>query len=358
MISNEIIMERDIEYESVDCIATIRVKTQNEYIITILRIADKFGLLTPENLRNNLLPEQPLGMAENIIEHYKAIGFIEESGALTELGKMAVNGDVYMPEQGEYTIYATQDKLFNNPVIEISRIKRNENKEKSVEKPNMLVGFVSQPTIVLLDGHKEEVIIESISNKVQPIKSKGNFSVEARCNGNSDVTLREEGKPLYTFQNNLLKIDDVWNALIKSKSLKWKGAPLQNGILLLSYDSTRLEERKSFTRTIDEMKLYLSEFGTLKIKPITVNIQPLSQNDADLWAQDVIEDKLVDFLTEDKFINISEKVKKKFRVHIPKTPTRNDMITILYNKSIKNGGGVPREYWYLQAPVDLNMEVE
>ncbi len=170
-------MERKIENESFDCIATIRVKTESKYIITILSIAKKFGFLTSQNLRDNLLPNQPITMAENIIKRYQDLGFIDYAGNLTELGKMAINGDIYMPEQGEYEICATPDELFNNSIIEISRVKWNENKADTMQKPEILRGSENIPILVLLDGHKEVVIIESIDNKVQQSKSKNNFSI-------------------------------------------------------------------------------------------------------------------------------------------------------------------------------------
>lgn len=359
MISNEVIMERNIENESFDCIGTIRVNTENKYIITILRIAEKFGQLTPENLRNNLLPNQPITMAENIIKNYQALGFIGDTGNLTSLGEMAIKGDVYMPEQGEYTICATSDSLVNNAIIKIYRIKRNENKEKTIQKPEILKGVEWRPILVLLGGQKEKVIVESIDNKVQKSKSKENFSIEVRSNyTRSNVILKEGGKSQFEFQNNRLKIDDVWSAVTKNNGLKWTGDALQYGFALLPYGKTNANERSSFSMNLPEMTLNLNEFGNLKAKRITVKIQPSSQKDADIWAQDVILDRIVDFISEDKFMHISEEVKKKFETYTPRIPERDEMVKALYSKSVDSGKALPKGYWYLQAPVDLSMEEE
>lgn len=352
-------MERKIENESFDCIATIRVKTESKYIITILSIAKKFGFLTSQNLRDNLLPNQPITMAENIIKRYQDLGFIDYAGNLTELGKMAINGDIYMPEQGEYEICATPDELFNNSIIEISRVKWNENKADTMQKPEILRGSENIPILVLLDGHKEVVIIESIDNKVQQSKSKNNFSIEVVSNYTScNVTLKEDGKSLYTFQNNKLKIDNVWNAVKSSGNFVWKGKALLDGFALVSYEETSSEERKSFSIVIPQLTLNLPEFGSLKSKPITVKIQPVSQKDADQWAHEIIKHKVDDFITAEKFMSISEEVRKQFKVYTPQTPTINEMIRSLYDKSISNKKPLPHEYWYLQAPVDLSMEME
>ncbi len=352
-------MDGDVETESFDCMATIRVKVNEKYIVTILKLADRYEPLTAENLKDSLLPHQSIKMAENIIERYKTLGFIDDFGMLTELGKLAVEGEVYMPESGKYTICTTKNGFFPNPVVKISRINSNENKENTMKKPEILKVINPKPILVLLDGQKEEIIIETIENQVQQSNSKDNFSIEVRSSGRYwNVNLKEHGKYHYEFQNSKLQIDDVWREITETKNLEWRGHPLQNGFALLAYKDTNINERKTFTRNIPKLTLNLDEFGTMEVRPITVNIQPLSQRDADLWSKDVIIDRINDFTTVDNLKKISEEVKTKFKDHIPKNPDLDDLTKEMYNASLINKKGVPKEYWYLQAPIDLSMEVE
>lgn len=380
MVSDKIILKRSLDVEFFECLATIRRQEKTPYITSVLKLAVQNGGITPEFLRDELLPEEPLALSTNIINRHTQLGFIDESGVPTELGIKAAMGNVFMPESGKYIIGVTKDPLVKNRIIYIKRATdinwntyspTNLNKDKSQEtkKPEILLEIIEKHSLVWLENtdntHNKtiEILVESIADIVYSAEVKINFQLEVVIsNTDKAISINNEKDGSIEITENLeLDLEEIWKLEIKDTGLKWIGSPLDMGRGLIKYKETNASERKSFSKNIPQKEIDTISAGKFTVGPIVTNIQPDNARDATRWANELIKSEITEYCTEKDYIEICEKVSKRFTDSSPNIFNIEEFLEYLRDNDDgtdeKSTEILPIEYWYLQAPRDLKPEV-
>ena len=383
MVSDKIILKRSLDVEFFECLATIRRKEKVPYITSVLKLAVQSEQITPELLRDELLPGESLALSTNIIKRHTQLGFIDENGVPTELGTKAAMGKVLMPESGKYIIGVTKDPLVKNRIIYIKRapdINRNtysstnSNKDKSQERKMAEIppDIIGKHSLVWLDNkdntentNKEpiEILVESIADIVYSAEVKIHFQLEVVISNNSKVISinNEKNGSMKITENLELDLDEIWKLEVKDTGLKWIGNPLDMGRGLIKYKETNASERKSFSKNIPQKEIDTRSAGKFTVGPIVVNIQPDNDRDATLWANELIKSEITEYCTEKDYMEICEKVSKKFTDSSPNISNIEEFLKYLRDKDDgtdeNSTQSLPMEYWYLQAPRDLKPEV-
>ncbi|MGP6207899.1 hypothetical protein ACNF42_07735 [Cuniculiplasma sp. SKW3] len=369
MKSKEIIMKREIESMRYECLATVRVKVEAPYISTVLKLAEKSGILTEEEISEELLPGESPAMANNIVKRYKQLGFIDNDGKLTELGKRAVKGDVFMPERGPYYIDVTEDPLIKSNFLQISyKIREHrENKgssqnegeqEKMMDAPNVLSRCTGKLSMVWYNGENREVLIEQIDKKVKLIKNDEKYLCQVTVGKEGSVMeLKNKTLKISKSITDTVKYEQVWESFKEKNDLDWKGGPLDQGYCLVKYGETDRNQRKSFIKTLPKSGLEIENLGNFSIDPVDMEIQPGSESDASKWALELIQLGIKDFLDKNGYEKICESISSKFKSYKPKVPDIDSFIAYLYDLEGTSQELIPPEYWFLRAPLDLTDEV-
>lgn len=370
MVSSKLILRKEIESESYECIATIRVKEKKSYLTTVLKLAKKDGIIDEDRIIKELLPNEPHKMASNMIRRYQQLGFLNENGSLTELGDEAAKGNVFMPEKGKYLINVSSDPVITSGFIEIKAIDNKngfmgntENPEEEPdarkEIPEILSECEGKRSLVWFNEKIEEVWIDKISDIVKKIEPSQKYKSEITVGSDGSFLKLSRNKSEISLPlNNVIDLEEVWESIVYSKSWDWDGGPLQKGINLVSYRDIKMKEKevKSFTKTIPAFNLNLEDLGNFIADPIEVNIQPASSDDATEWAMDLIRFNIVDYMDEKAFDQILKNIEKKFTYSHPEMPTMEDFMEYLLYNAKQSAKDIPFEYWCIRAPLDLVLE--
>lgn len=383
MVSDEIILKRSLDVEFFECLAIIRRKEKVPYITSVLKLAVQSEQITPELLRDELLPGESLALSTNIIKRHTQLGFIDENGVPKYLGIMAAKGNVFMPEKGKYIIGVTKDPLVKNRIIYIKRapdINRNtysstnSNKDKSQERKRAEIfsDIIGKKSLVWLENtdntentNKEpiEILVQSIDDNVYSVEVKIHFQLEVVISNNSKVISisNEKNGSIKITENLELDLDEIWKLEVKDTGLKWIGNPLDMGRGLIKYKETNASERKSFSKNIPQKEIDTRSAGKFTVGPIVINIQPDNDRDATFWANELIKSEITEYCTEKDYMEICEKVSKKFTDSSPNISNIEEFLKYLRDKDDgtdeNSTQSLPMEYWYLQAPRDLKPEV-
>ena len=122
----------------------------------------------------------------------------------------------------------------------------------------------------------------------------------------------------------------------------------------MNYDDLSNPEKRSFFRDIVINKPKIEKYGTFKKTRLErIPISPRTKKDADKWAGFLFENSLNEYLSRDGYQLKFDEVKQnpafyRFadRLILPKQQA-------LAEKVRKENELLPREFWYLQAPLDL-----
>ena len=366
MISEKLVLKRKLNVEFFECLATIRRQEKIPYITSVLRLAIKYGNLTPQTLRDKLLPEEPLALAENIIKRYTKLGFIDEYGEPTELGEEAARENVLMPERGKYIIGVTMDPLITSGIVYLKRAgdsnqnknspqKVGEDRHAKLEKPEILSRVVGNLSMVWLDNEIKEVVVESIDDFVYARTIDMPFQIRADLNSNNaTISIRKgSGDAIGPIDISVIDFEEIWGLEVEAMGLRWNGRPLIKGRGLVKYKDTNVSERSSFSKKISQKEIVSRSVGRFMVDPIDISIQPATNGDATLWAKDLIKSEITEYCDESKYMEISERVRGRFTVSSPNIPNIKQFIEYLYDSAEVAKASLPIEYWYLQAPRDL-----
>ena len=370
MVSDKLVLKRKLNVEFLECLATIRRQERTPYITSVLKLAKRYGRLTPETLRDKLLPEEPLALAGNILKRHVQLGFIDENGEPTELGEEAARGNVLMPERGKYIIGVTDDPLVKSGLVYVIRVvdsnqnknspqHDDEDKHAKLKKPEILPRIIENHSIVWLDDEIKEVLIESIDDVVYPRAINIIFQIQvAMDNNDATVSIRKDnGGSINLSDNSEIDSEEIWDLEVDAMELKWRGKPLLMGGGLIKYKDTNPSERGSFSKNIPQKEIVTRYIGRFTVDPIVINIQPATDSDATIWAKELIKSEITGYCDESKYTEISEKVRGRFTDSSPNIPGIDDFLEYLYGIVENTAAGLPIEYWYLQAPRDLTQVV-
>jgi len=361
MSKNELVLKKDVKIKCFDVMADIAIETSRKDIIPILKLAEENGgMLDGKTFVENFLPGSPEVMGDNLVKRYTDRGYLDEEGELTKMAKNVLEKGVpLIPEHGPFRIWATDDSIYEDCILTLERIDENEKsrKDRSRGLPNWIFEAVDE-MIDLYNIHKktkkehiscahiEKIENEGISKSESPSKMKALFKISQ---GHTKLNFRIGNQTFPYNHQHMLKLTDIWKQIKKENKLDWKGRPLDRGYLKVKFEDLKEKEIINFTKKINLNKLSI-DLGDFDVETLEVNIQPKEYDDAKRWYLYLLKDKINDYLSPNQYSDICEKIKLNFESYEIKEddiPKQKELAQ-KFKESDRS-----REFWYLQAPIDL-----
>jgi hypothetical protein len=363
----KIALERDVRIVCLDVLMDISKKSDKraDLVAVAKRAKELKGKITPEAVCTDLINRpEATSAGERILIRCQDIGILDGKYRLTEDGIRAAEEEcVFIPERGSYRIWCTQDSLVSQKFLRYKRkddgpiwedvYPGNPKKKGKIDKTPKWVQDLSGKELQVY-GTDEVVRIENVQNKCRlvmdpPPKLLVNLSV-GQFESPQVTISSKKWKVDSVIDAPKLSFNDIWNNLLGNKMAKhWV-----SNFLELNYDDLSDPEKRSFFRDIVINKPAIKKYDTFKKTRLErIPISPRTKKDADKWASFLFENSINEYLSRDGYQSKFDEVKQnpafyKFsdRLNLPEQQA-------LAEKVRKENELLPREFWYLQAPLDL-----
>lgn len=365
---NSILLERDLRVCCWRVIGEVARSAKRAELMPVLQRAREQGKTDADDIAGHLLfdPRSRKVVAQRLLKIAALYGLLAEqnnSFVLTEEGKQALSTEqVFVPEHGTWSLWATEDPLVPGAVLRVEPWKeptaydevwgrdRDMARERSFEKmPRWLMAAVGSTTTVdAPDGAKL---------RINHLEDEGEAAEPASLQAAWDVTggrLRLAGalgasQAPVALDAPRRTAEEVWRQLLESERL-WPQWDETNAALRLSYDETTPQEREAMSRDVLFRQPRIKDLG--EFGPVTVPRVPLrarTASDAAHWAEWRLRERVRDYATGERFGAWTADATKPFRDFAPPVPTRRE----LASKVWPSGGDRPSPMaWRLAAAED------
>lgn len=343
-------LQRTIEIQAYDVEGTIARSQQRPELLAVARLAhDSPGGLTPEILANELIGSQPV-LCRRILDRCVSLGLLERTHGrgpahISELGATMLNrGEIWIPEQGAWRVYFTDDPLIDVAVIHVApcpaskareersalRRKSGEMTEQSVASPRVLADQGSTPCTSLVDGSTFQVLDVAKRGGRGPI-SPLQLQLEYRPGTEAQVTLSGRlqppaGPPLEVEQ--LLGVpqaltawtyDELWTDLVsiaEDLEIEILEAACQRAgqrVLPVGFERTPEAARRQFALDLDIPPTSYDDLGEFQSTRIeAVDIIPRTTEDAARWALWLQWDELDSYRIPAQLRDAAARIRQRF----------------------------------------------
>ena len=370
----KITLERNVKIVCLDVLMDISKKSDKraDLVAVAKRAKELRGKITPKAVCTDLINRPDATAAgERILIRCRDIGILDDKYRLTEDGiRAAKEESVFIPERGVYRIWCTQDSLVFQKFLRYEEkndgwlaqdvfstspkmAKGSPKKKGKIAKTPKGVQDLSGKELQVY-GTDEVVRIENVEDKCRTVTGSSpslavKLSVEQFESPQVNLS-SEKWKVDSAVDAPQLSFDDIWNNLLGKKMVRY----WVSNFLKLNYDDLSEQEKRSFFRDIVIDKPTIEKYGTFKKTRLErIPISPRTKKDADKWAGFLFENSINEYLSRDGYQSKFDEVKQnpafyKFsdRLILPEQQT-------LAEKVRKENELLPREFWYLQAPLDL-----
>jgi len=384
-------LNRLIKVETYVTLAEIGIPTKSQEILAILQLAKELGGTVRAQDVNIKLLDRPgeSPHAQRILMVIESYGLLaktwnreEDAYRITEAGSDNLqNGQIMIPEQGAYTIYTTEDSLFNEAILRVERDSAVEQSEssaffgkkndrapieqivESLQKPNCLNKYLSGSLFRQVANSNAPIQINSISEKVARSSRRMimNISLELDLDTNPvmrvQATIGNFSIPEICTETRFNKTYvEVLEALTSNLgSLEVLGG---EPTLIVPWNSITLEEAERFSKqiTVEEPKLW--DFGVFKKTTFHLPILPTTMQDATSWANYLIHQSINTYTDkleyERKIQEVATKFSQKYDQHnLAAALIKFDELVNQVSEE-KKAGKSSQLYWRLITPQDLN----
>ena len=386
-----LILSRGVDVESYVAIAEIGVPSKREEILAVLKLAaEQGGTVKAEDINTKLLgrpPESPHGQRIiMVIESFGLVGAVgsREGGPymLTDAGRDNLQkGEVMVPEEGSYLLFATTDPLFKEPLLRIERtqfVEPNEaqnffgrrkepqaqtQESESVERPGYLDRYARGYLFRQASDMNRQVQVNSISERVARSSSKLEVEVtlELEPNPPPKVKVRtnlKQGKTeVYVETRFDLGYLDALQAVVGDEGRL--EMVVAEPTLLVPWRSVSPNEAERFKKEVDARNPTVGEFGSFSGVKLVLPILPSSERDAVSWANHLLHKAVNTYVDESGYDGKKSEVAARFVQRFdPDVLSRHllgygDMIREATEE--RRAGKTPELFWYFNAPKDLDM---
>ena len=370
----KIALERNVEIVCLDVLMDMSKKSNKraDLVAVAKRAKELRGKITPKAVCTDLINRpDALAAGERILIRCQDIGILDGKYRLTEDGiRAAKEESVFLPERGVYRIWCTRDSLVSQKFLRYEekndgwlaqdifstspkKTKGGPKKKGKIDKTPKWVQDLSGKELQVY-GTDEVVRIENVEDKCRTVTSSSpslavKLAVEQFKLPQVNLS-SEKWKVDSIIDAPKLSFDDIWNNLLGKKMVRY----WVSNFLELNYDDLSNPEKRSFFRDIVINKPKIEKYGTFKKTRLErIPISPRTKKDADKWAGFLFENSLNEYLSRDGYQSKFDEVKQnpafyRFsdRLILPKQQA-------LAEKVRKENELLPREFWYLQAPLDL-----
>ena len=269
--------------------------------------------------------------------------------SLTEEGIEALkSGQIMVPQEGTWTIWASNDPLLSYPILRIDPFIENsafeevrhdktnkvrERKECFEKIPKWVrnaFAITAQPAAI----GNELIRIDHIEGEIEKIESKTNLSIKwtPEMGQLALIGSIEQNSVDATPTAPTREFKKIWQELLENENLSqdWDESKKR---LLVPFGQTDSSERSSMQRGLVFKEPKLKEFGKFTSTTKLVRIFPNSREDAEGWAAWNLENKINSYAIESKFNQWREDALKPFEEHGNEIvlPTRIELANNVWN---------------------------
>lgn len=366
-MSNDLILKRQISINCWNIEATIsKEKERNELMFLLMFLRDN-PHSTALDLSNESFFDTAsrVVVAERLLNIAKLYGLVEQKTSrgkntftLAEDGKKALETkQVFVPEEGTWTILASDDPLLPFPILSIeafnepnaiSEVHSKTNEREFEELPAWVTQAEGNTDYPCLG--KQVVRFDDLKPKAEKKPDK-KFQLEWNISQNilqikGDIESKAIDKNI---QEPAIDFRDIWRELLINED-SWEDWDDKNQVLAVEFKNTKDPERQSMFGDFIFEKPHLEQFGRFeKLEVNRISLTPLSMEDAQLWAEWRLKDNFNDYATKSNFSHWRNNALKPFSDFSITLPDRH----VLAGKSwVENRANPTPTSWHLVAAED------
>lgn len=334
-------LQRSIEVRCWRVIGQMAKATKRIELMPVLLRARELGSTDAIDIAGHLLFESASRrvVAQRLLQIAERYGLLElrdRRHFLTESGQIALKTEqVFVPEQGTWAIWASDDPLLNTPILrvdpwneptaydEVWGKERDSARARPFEKlPSWLreaVGVASTPVAggePLRIDHLEAD--GEVADAAAALHAKWDVSAARLC---VEGTLSDSRVSTVLDAPNVAA-EQVWKQLLESVGF-WSQWDSTRRALRVGFDHTTAPERESLLRTLEVRDPAVAGLG--RFDPTTIKDVPLcagSAQDASRWAEWRLRERIREYATAERFDAWTAEAIRPLAEFQAKTPSR------------------------------------
>ena len=370
-----IILKRNVPLHCFDILIEMGVQTDKRPDIVAItkRALELGGTISAAAICEDLIHRpDALAAGQNILLRCQELKLVDGNGSLTEEGRRtAEEKTVFIPERGTYRAWFTTDPLLPQTLVFIRPINdggvkeeiysNGKGKDRSgglMELPAWIQDAVDDEIWMLGDG--KTIKIYSMQDVARRVDKHG-FSLQLT------LSIPQFGMPSLTAMSStweeVLNIENlpfqiefeyIWLSLLGVHEHDWTGSHLRS-----PYDLLSDAERTRFRTDISIQKPTLDLIGSFDDTIVQeVPIAPKTLHDAEQWSRFLLSHRINAYLHPDEYERITQEILLHEEFGYFAASLSFPAQEALSAEFAGTGDTKPKEYWYLQAPLDLRpMEV-
>lgn len=372
----KLVLQRTLKIERYRIIAAVARAQKRDELHAVLLLAQERGYVFAKMVSDELLGGRPETVGKRLIQICVTHKLLVEEEShnkknyiLTETGKTALEEEqIFIPEQGTWEIWVTNDPLWPSALIHIDIFKepqaRNEikNQEELKERqnqmrtlPKWLFEKLQGQIITLADRSTDYHFNEELEEKGEVVSSDEDITATLsipQFSDNSELrfTGTVVGKKCDYQAQHTMTFERAWPQILEQQGWleRWRiQQKTEQEVLDVSYaDLKSDQERASFHKDYPIQKPYLTDLNRFDDTTTkNVPIAPATEQDASHWAYWLLERNTNHYVLKGDFEVMQNKVAESFPDYEIVFPAQSDFAQLLHRSN-------PRAYWYLQAPLD------
>ena len=338
---NEVSLERGLSVWTGNVVGQIAQAEKRAELHAIALRAKEVSETDADDIASHLLRgDDPTSkrMARNMLNICVQHGLMEESQGrytLTEDGeRVAATEQVFVPEQGTWTIWGSDDHLLGAPVVEVKRFiepsayDEVHGKHKDREPPGSLVppwlrqackrtfATAASSVATRMDelAQKAEAIQTEASLRLKWNIGRGQLRLVGKL-GEHDVDAELDAPQRSP--------EELWRDLLEGAGL-WNDWDDRRKELLVSFDDASDAERQTMTRS-EKVMPWLPGFGAFDLLTLDLRINAATPEDAQRWAEWRLVNAIDDYATEAHYDEWSRKAAAPFEHYDVDLPKRAEL---------------------------------
>ncbi len=368
-----IVLQRRIAVRCWNVLGMVAKASKRPELMPVLVRARERHQTSAEDIAEHLFFEQRSRrvVAERLLRIAASYGLLTQNErwfTLTDAGIAALTSEqVFVPERGSWTIWASNDPLLDYPVLRVDPwseptalddVQRGKNKDNDmrefVDVPHTLrqaVGRVAVPP----GGGGNLLRIDDLADKAEEAEPGDDLKLVWSV---GETKMRLEG-PLGGMRlNSVLDApsiarEDVLQQLLKAEGL-WSRWDRTHSALFVGFGETKDRERESLLRDLAIATPTLDALG--KFDALTIQDVPLqarTANDAEDWAAWRLQARLKrDYATGERFDAWSKEATEPFATYRISVPSRADLARDAWPRSGDRPSPIA---WHLAAAEDWSL---
>lgn len=367
----EIRLQRTIKVSCWRVIGQVAKAQKREELRPVLLRARERGSTGAGDIAGHLLFEAKSRriVAQRLLQIAESYGLLEGKDGkfeLTDSGHTAIATEqVYVPEQGTWTIWASDDPMLATPILrvepwteptaydEVFGKERNNARDRPFEKlPQWVRDAIGVVAVPFVGG--APLRIDQLDAECEVAEPKANLRVMWDVSG---ARLRAEGALDGASVNTVIDAPEistemVWKQLLDSEGL-WPQWDAAARVLRVEFGETTPGERESLVRAVTFKRPHIDgrdRFDATTVEGIALRAR--SQQDANDWAAWRLRERISDYAADERFSAWTTEAVAPFKEFHPTPPTRRALAVTVRHEWRNRPSATA---WHLVAAEDWSL---